>query len=207
MTRVAVFFACISAACAKPPAAAKPAREAKAEAAPAKRCLASFATKRPASGWIESGRFVVTMRKGHAFAVEIHDASGRVTDFVRLMRERELLPMTCKLGGVLAVVESPVLEGQETMIVLRPAAEDERADLRAACATPDSAERFDAQRLNDELAARLTSTRWRTWLFDLRYAMNREDDDEVLRLADVLEAEAQREQIDPCWTSDWLRSD
>ena len=204
MKRVAL-FACVLAACAKPPAAAKPVREAKAEAAPAKRCLASFATKRPASGWIESGRLVVTMRKGHAFAVEIHDANGRVTDFVRLMRERELLPITCRLGGVLAVVEAPVLEGQETMIILRPAAEDERADLRAACATPEPAE--DPQRLNDELGARLTSTRWRTWLFDLRYAMNREDDDEVLRLADVLEAEAQREQIDPCWTSDWLRSD
>ena len=43
--------------------------------------------------------------------------------------------------------------------------------------------------------------------FDLRAAMNHEDDEEVLRLADVLEAEAQRENIESCWTSDWLKRD
>ncbi len=203
--RCAAVVACALAACAKP-APRAPAQPHVIEAPPAKRCLASFAAKRPASGWLEVARLVVTMRKGHAFAVEIHDASGKVTDFVRLMRERELLPITCKLGGVLAVADAPVVDGTETMTVMRPVAEDERADVRAACVPPDPPDdEWDAQRMNDQLASRLTSTRWRTWLFDLRAAMNHEDDDEVLRLADVLESEAQRAGTMVCWTADWLR--
>ena len=177
-----------------------------------RRCLASFAATRPASGWIETGKLLVSTRKGHAFAVEVRDARGHVVEFVRLMREHEVLTVACKIDGVLLVLDgAPANDGVHSVTVLRPAREDERGDVALLCnkpaipSAPDDAALWRATL--DAFAERLTSTRWRTWLFDLDASIfgRRGDDDEPLRKADELEAAAKSAGIAACWTSTELR--
>jgi hypothetical protein len=136
---------------------------------------------------------IVTMRAGHAVSSELRDTSGHVVESAALVKESDLLLWPCKLGGVLAVVElEPPFDGASTFTILRPLVEDPSADVVSLCTKPvelpaDSEAGFLWAFARDLYAERLTSSRWRKWLFDL---------DEQLHGERVAAARAKREKGD-----------
>jgi hypothetical protein len=221
-------------ACGGPPAPTQPAPPADAVTAsstssaqaepPEGRCLATTTRHRPDAGWTEVGKLVVALADGQPTSFEAQDASGTVLESKPAPKNgkaaRELIEnLTCRLGGLIALLDGPEpsKEGAATasMIVLRPIAPDERADISVLCAAPSGmpAGAGESQKLRIALALfdeRLTSLRWRAWLRDLAVASA--DTEGAARIAtrtskaDELRAAADRTRVNgACWLETLLR--
>lgn len=144
-------------------------------------CYAAMAlTERRPEGWVVAGTMVVTSRGGHAVSVELRDAAGRVVESGALAKESDLLSKPCKVGGVLLFAERPpAADGASTLVLLRPSVEDPSADVVSLCTKPEGLPLGDDGGFHwafarDTYAERLTSTRWRKWLFELDEDLRRD---------------------------------
>ena len=125
--------------------------------------------------------------------------------------------LTCRLGGVLAALEGADAAGASrgaataSFVVLAPAVVDEKADLLTLCAQPEEQTAGPKPRLTfDQLEQRLTSPRWRGWLFDLADEHERTTGSDRMMLhwrkADELGDAARRAGVGRCWFEAQLRS-
>jgi hypothetical protein len=100
-----------------------------------------------------------------------------------------------------------------TVAVVKPAREDEGADLAALCKEPPApAGTDDAQRRRiavEHHERHLTTARWRDWLFDLSAKLRNSDDAGRAAIrashADALSAAAKKASIEDCWFASSLR--
>jgi hypothetical protein len=151
--------------------------------------VASFTNKRPA-GWVDAGKLVLTIKDKMPVAYAVLDASGKKVDSgdidPKLGARKAVdatVEKTCKVGGVLVVYDSN--PGPETTsmtgAIIKPAKEDEAADLAALCKMPSiiTADFDDAQKLVVAAQAyeeSLTSSKWRSWLRDMSTKLRKADD-------------------------------
>lgn len=185
------------------------------------RCLASITPKRVA-GWTEHGRIVVALDDGQPTSMEAIDTAGasiakRTAPKTKAEARAALKDLTCRLGGVVATLDGTAPESRgaatATFVVLVPAVVDENADVLALCSEPE-VQAGDAQerRLTfDQLEQRLTSRRWRAWLFDLADEHERTTGSERMtvhwRRADELAEAVRRAGLrGRCWFETQLRS-
>ena len=188
------------------------------------RCLASITPKR-ATGWKEHGKLVVLLEDGQPKQLEAHDLDGRIVSSRPAPKNKSearalMKELTCFLGGVVATLDeaSPPTEGAgtATFAVLVPVVVDERADLAAFCKAPEASaagmvERQKARLTFDQLEQRLTSKRWRAWLFDLIDEHERTSGGDRLNLhwtkADELGVAVRQAGLTgTCWFETQLRS-
>lgn len=128
-------------------------------------------------GWTERGKIALTLEDGQPTSMHAIDASGatvatRAAPRSKAEARAALRDLTCGLGGVIATLdgtEPPTAgKGTASFVVLVPEVVDERADLAALCKRPEDDGDGPKPRLTfDRLQQRLTSHRWRAWLFDL----------------------------------------
>jgi hypothetical protein len=211
-------FACGSS---RPPAPQPPSTT-PSDAPNASGCVAGMARHKPASGWTQVGSITLYIEDDHAKSFELRDARDNVIESKPAPKgdAKASLAMleawTCKLGGVLAALDGdlPTQTGTALFFVLKPAAEDEKADLVLFCKPPedlpDALEDAQQTRLAfDIYEERLTTKKWRLWLRDLgtksgalegaaRVAMR-------AKKADELAAGAKKAGIKSCWFEQRLR--
>lgn len=136
------------------------------------KCYAEPTDRRP-DGWVVAGTMIVTSRARHAVSVELRDTSGRLVESAALVEDSDVISFACKVGGVLAVLEHELaVDGPSTFTILRPSVEDASADVVSLCTKPaelqvDSDGGFHWMFARGVYAERLTSSRWRKWLFEL----------------------------------------
>jgi hypothetical protein len=179
-------------------------------------CLASMTQARP-EGWVDAGELVVGVSGGKPTTIEVHDASGKVlgkhpADATSPEASRESLRQAvCEAGGFLGVLlGKPPSSGTTKISVLRPAKEDEAADLTLMCNEPkDMPADFDlsqrvvvARHMYEEV---LTSKRYRSWLHGMDNAVKSDDQAEKARRIDDLSAQAKAAGKQTCWFADNLR--
>src|SRR5688572_4106317 len=144
------------------------------------RCVVGMARHKPTSGWTHVGSIIVTIEDRSTKSFEIQDANGKVLESKPAPKgdPKKSLALveeaTCKLGGMLAALDSdlPNQEGTAVFLVLKPNAEDEKADVVMLCklpeAMPDGIDGVQEMRLAFDLyEERLTTKKWRAWLKDL----------------------------------------
>ena len=169
------------------------------------RCLATMVKKRPSSGWVEAGQVILTLQAGQVTRVEVRDAKGRVVESGPLAKESDLLIKPCTVNGYLAVAEGELaMDGTATMTVLRPIAESESGDVAFLCKKPAelNADGFLWRSATNLLEERLTSRRWRSWVFELDEQLipHTAATDQAKRTkADELDAAAKAAGIASCW--------
>lgn len=192
------------------------------------RCLASFARKRPA-GWLEVGQLRIGVAEGRPTSIAAEDTRGLVAEMLAPPKTKEdartaMRAFTCRLGGLVLVVDEDAMAsaaaapdaGASTVLmpVFAPRVADERSDVLALCKEPaedvptDAVKRY--RRAFDTLDERLTSRRWRAWLWDLLEEVDRTEGiaRETIRMekADELRDAANRAQLGgPCWYEKALR--
>jgi hypothetical protein len=211
-------FSVACGACGAAPPAAGPSSSGAAPA-PAGPCHATFSSERPA-GWVEVGKLVITVKDSMPTSYELRDASGAKVDAgeVTLKGARAagdfVAQKSCAIGGVLAVYGAkPSADGPMVVTVVKPAREDEGADLAALCKEPPApAGVDDAQRraIAGEFYERhLTTPKWRDWLFDMNAKVRKSDPAgwPAVRAehADALSAAAKKASIDDCWFASFVR--
>jgi hypothetical protein len=149
------------------------------------RCIAGMTNKRP-QGWKEAGFVVITVDGDEPKTFEIHDETGKVVGTNAAPKGREgreaLRNAACRVGGFLVFLEKPAKGATSVKaIVLKPAKEDEAGDLAMMCKEPELPAGLDeSQKLRiavEIFEERLTSTKWRGWLFDMNDETRRGADD------------------------------
>ncbi len=187
------------------------------------RCLASIAHGR-VPGWTEHGKIVVALEDGQPRSLQAIDGAGTVTTTRPAPPSKEdaraaLRELTCALGGVIATLEGdepPTTgPGTATFTVLVPQVVSEKADVAALCRRPEEAADGQKPRLTfDQLERRLTSRRWRAWLFDLVDEHERTSGSDRMmlhwrradELAEAARVAGQAGQAGTCWFEVQLRS-
>jgi hypothetical protein len=179
MWKVTFVFALASTACgASAPKAAETSKTTPKAAAISneQRCLASFVKHRPA-GWTDVGRLVIALEDGRPLSMTAEDTSGRSVETTLAPKSKEaaenaMRELTCRLGGLALVVDAADGGQTATFAVLAPSVADEKADVVALCREPETipegADAHQRYRLAVEsLDERLTTARWRGWLWDV----------------------------------------
>ncbi len=175
------------------------------------KCTATTSEKAPA-GWVQAGSLVVSVAAGKPTTLDVKDASGKVLGSETLPAAkndaREPIRLAvCKTGGVLGVVQGgkPAPDATSvTLLTYKPAKEDETADVAMLCVMPgDIPPDFDeSQRMR--VAAmmfeeRLTSPRWRTWLFDMSAELRDAGDAAAVAIKRKHGTELQGAAKGSCW--------
>lgn len=179
-------------------------------------CYASLTAVRPA-GWVEVGKLVITVKDGMPVGFELRDASGAKVDAgdVSLQSPRAagdyVAQKVCRIGGVMAVYDGQPVDGRPMVaIVVKPANEDPASDLADLCKEPiwkGGGGLDEAQKRRVAMATyeeRLTSSRWRGWLFDMETKVRKTNDPAARAAAmsasaDVLAQAAVSAGIKDCW--------
>jgi hypothetical protein len=182
-------------------------------------CHATFTDERPA-GWVEVGKLVITVKDSMPTSYELRDASGAKVDAGDVTKKGAraagdfVAQKSCAIGGVLAVYGAkPAADGEMVVAVVKPAREDEGADLAALCKEPPAPAGTDddqRRRIAVEFYERhLTTTRWRDWLFELSAKLRKSDDAGRTAIrashAEALTAAAKKASVEDCWFASSLR--
>jgi hypothetical protein len=214
----------VLASCAENPPAISPQPSSVSSASPSAtsasgECHGSFAKERPA-GWVEVGKLVVVVKDEMPIGYELHDTAGKKVDSgdVDIKTARAagdyVAGKICKIGGVLAIYDAKAGEGgQMVTTVVKPAREDEPGDLATLCKEPAGmASLDDAQKRRaafDAYEALLTSSKWRSWLFDVYAKLHKAHDDArpavMAEGGDSLAKAAAAANIKDCWFAASLR--
>jgi hypothetical protein len=179
-------------------------------------CTAAFAKERPA-GWVDSGKLVIQMKEDMPTGFELADVAGKKVDSGPISEKSArkaidvLMEKACKVGGVLVVYDATA-DGPMTASIVKPAHEDEAADLAALCKMPSSvaADLDDAQKrrvAQEAYEGSLSSRKWRGWLFDMTNKARKEEGDAARGAirkvkADELDGAAKTKD---CWFATTLR--
>jgi hypothetical protein len=129
---------------------------------------------------------VVKVVDGRPASVDVRDASGKslgsqavAADATGPAARQAIAAATCRAGGVLAITPGaePPKNGDLQLSLVKPAKEDEPGDLGMLCTKPlEVTSDFDpSQRVVIAAAIyeeRLTSARWRGWLFSTRASLH-----------------------------------
>ncbi len=207
-----------------PPAPAVPAAPAATPPTDDGQCLATFAKRKPEAGWAEAGKLVATVQDGQLTSIRAEDVNGtpietRPAPTSSQGARQDMRELTCRLGGLVLLVagREPPASGAGTVAfpVLKPLVADEKIDLAALCREPaDMPPTPDAQKRYvialESLDARLTTRKWRAWLWQLLEESEAAEGlaREELRAAraDELRAAALKAGITPpCWYEEALR--
>lgn len=142
-----------------------------------------MAKKRP-PGWVDTGVLVVRVVDGRPTSLDVRDASGKslgsqpvAADATGPAAREAIAAATCRAGAVLAISPAePPKSGDVQLALVKPAKEDEPGDLGMLCTQPaEITPDFDpSQRVVIAAAGyeeRLTSARWRGWLFSIRASL------------------------------------
>ncbi len=182
-------------------------------------CHAALSSKRPA-GWVDVGKLIITLKDERPSAFELRDGSGKKVDSgeVTVKSPRaagaHVAQKICLIGGVLAIYDAkPAANGTLVATVVKPAREDEGGDVVDLCKEPAGMTELDeAQKRRaalDVYEERLTSPRWRTWLFEMTSKVRKVDDPAARAAAmtgyvEVLAEAAARSNIKDCWFANAL---
>jgi cytochrome c2 len=136
-----------------------------------------------------------------AQAIDTSDATGSNEEMRETMKRE-----ACKVGGVLLVApkEPGKTDPRVALLIIRPVAPDENADLRLMCAGPpdplDKNDDFDPDQTRviaaEAFSMRLTSPRWRGWLYEMREELHGAADTGSVWRAKAAELRAARKD---CW--------
>jgi hypothetical protein len=186
-------------------------------------CLATMTTRGRRPGWVDAGKLTMRTVDKKTVSAELRDVVGRQVKRPAIPTDPGeaktwMAESVCALGGYLLVLDPSTVKAAEkggtTTLegaVLRPAQEDEAADLKALCTEPKLDLPADAPPLRHFVAATeeytesLTSRRWRGWLFTtLGYGPPGARPTKAQQ-ADELEVAAKQAKLESCWFAKTLR--
>jgi hypothetical protein len=194
--------------------AVAPAPSATTDSRPAGICTATIGDK-VLAGWVPVGVVEVALRAGSPTSIQAVDAGGNVVGTEPVtspdkLPEKVLVRNVCLTGGLMGIFpERPGPQATSMkFLTYRPAKADESADLADLCSKPVEIEASYDQ--DQEMVHawgvygdRLTSTKWRTWLYQASARVHA-NDATYIAVAHVVGAELQTQAQRTCYFADLL---